>query len=203
MPADRSHAMDHVVVVPFENRSLDTMLGHLHGPEDGRTFEGVVGKHLSNPIPEWAEDGGERRLVPYSLATDMDSPNPDSGEAYQHTSAQLFGVLNEPMGYTPEQVPARNGLARGFGVFDRWFCAVSSQTLPNRSFWTAVTSSGFSLNHPAKNLAKGNTAETSFNRLDDHGETWKIRRRRAAADLGHGPGHSQRLKDHLVPGEHR
>ena len=45
-------------------------------------------------------------------------------------------------GFTPEQVPLLNGLARGFGVFDHWFCEVPSQTLPNRSFWTAATSSG-------------------------------------------------------------
>ncbi len=40
-------------------------------------------------------------------------------------------------GYTPEQVPVLNGLAKGFDVFDHWFCEVPSQTLMNRSFWTA------------------------------------------------------------------
>jgi phospholipase C len=29
---DRSHAMDHVVLVLFENRSFDNALGHLYGP---------------------------------------------------------------------------------------------------------------------------------------------------------------------------
>lgn len=29
---DRQKALDHVVVVTFENRSLDNMLGHLYGP---------------------------------------------------------------------------------------------------------------------------------------------------------------------------
>ena len=46
-------------------------------------------------------------------------------------------------GYTPEQVPVLNGVAKGFGVFDHWFCEVPSQTFMNRSFWTAGTSSGF------------------------------------------------------------
>ena len=36
------------------------------GPEDGKTFEGVIGKDLSNPIPEWAEHGAERKVVPYT-----------------------------------------------------------------------------------------------------------------------------------------
>ncbi len=47
--------MDHVVVVLFENRSLDNALDHLNGFEDGKTFEGVVGKDHSNTIPERAE----------------------------------------------------------------------------------------------------------------------------------------------------
>ncbi len=38
----RAQALDHVVVVLFENRSLDNMLGHLYGPGDGKTFEGGI-----------------------------------------------------------------------------------------------------------------------------------------------------------------
>jgi phospholipase C len=53
--------MDHMIVVLFENRSLDNVLGHLYGPDDDKTFEGVVGKDLSNPIPTWAEHGAARR----------------------------------------------------------------------------------------------------------------------------------------------
>ena len=77
-------------------------------------------------------------------------------------------------GFTPEQIPVLNGLARGFGVFDHWFCEVPSQTLPNRSFWTAATSSGFGVNAPVTNFVQENTAETIFNRLDEHGKTWKV-----------------------------
>ena len=35
---DEVNAMDHVIVVMFENRSLDNVLGHLYGPEDGKAF---------------------------------------------------------------------------------------------------------------------------------------------------------------------
>jgi hypothetical protein len=58
-PATRANALDHVVVVLFENRSLDNVLGHLYGPEDGKTFEGVIGKDLSNP----------RKVAPLSRRT--------------------------------------------------------------------------------------------------------------------------------------
>src|SRR5262245_5155769 len=96
MPAtDKSHALDHIVLVLFENRSLDNVLGHLYGPEDGKQFDGVIGKDLSNPIPAWAEHGADRKVVPYTVATDMDSPNPDSGEEYFHTNTQLFNTLDE------------------------------------------------------------------------------------------------------------
>jgi phospholipase C len=41
MPApNRSHALDNVVVVLFENRSLGNVLGHLYGPRDGKNFDG-------------------------------------------------------------------------------------------------------------------------------------------------------------------
>src|SRR5690348_1422441 len=91
MPAlDRSRALDHIVVVLFENRSLDNVLGHLYGPGDGKNFDGVIGKNLANPIPACAERGAERKVVPYTVATDMDSPNPDSGEEYFQAITQLI-----------------------------------------------------------------------------------------------------------------
>jgi phospholipase C len=90
-----ANALDHIVVVLFENRSFDNVLGHLYGPDDGKTFEGVIDKGLSNPIPEWAEHGRERKVVPYTVATDLDAPNPDSGEEWFHTNTQLFNVLDE------------------------------------------------------------------------------------------------------------
>jgi phospholipase C len=250
----KDNALDHVVVVVFENRSLDNLLGRLYGPEDGKTFEGVIGKDLSNPIPAWAEHGADRGVVPFTVATDMDSPNPDTGEEYPHTNTQLFNILDEHnrfrlgadiaapfnapepgqtptmdgyvtdyistltgelgrqptyqeysqvmTGFTPEQVPVLSDLARGFGVFDHWFCEVPSQTFPNRSFWTAATSSGFSVNEPVQNWLT-NTAETIFNRLEQHGKTWKVYvaepDRFSATGLIHYPRLKDRFETHFVP----
>lgn len=70
VPRHGSHRGDAI-----ENRSLDNVLGHLYGA--------------------WAEHGADRRVVPYTVATDMDSPNPDSGEEYYHTNTQLYGVLDD------------------------------------------------------------------------------------------------------------
>ena len=254
-PVDRDRALDHVVVVLFENRSLDNVLGHLYGPEDGKTFEGVVGKRLSNPIPEWAENGADRLVVPYTVATDMDSPNPDSGEEFFHTNTQLFNTIDdhnrckigdevaEPWnapppgatptmdgfvadyistftgeigrqptydeyahimtGYTPEQLPVLNGLARDFGVFDHWFCEVPSQTFMNRSFWTAATSSGAVVNTPVKKWFSQNDAETIFERLEQHGKTWKVYVMEpmplSFTGVIHFPRLKHRLATHFVP----
>src|SRR5262245_48956483 len=244
------HALDHVQVVLFENRSLDNRLGRLYGPGDGKTFEGVIGKELSNPIPDWAEHGAERKVVPYTVATDMDSPNPDSGEEWYHTNTQLFGVLNEHnrfklgegvtepwnapaagatptmdgfvadyistftsemgrqptydeyaqimTGFTPEQVPVLSGIAREFGVFDHWFSEVPSQTFMNRSFWTAATSSGLVVNSPMKKWFTKNDAETIFDRLEQHGKTWKIYVMEGMSVSFHGMIHYARLKDRLA-----
>jgi len=261
---DKAKALDHIVVVLFENRSLDNVLGHLYGPGEFKAFDGVIGKDLSNPIPAWAEHGADQMVVPYEVATDMDSPNPDSGEEYFHTNTQLYNTIddhnrfkigdavtapwNAPppdatptmdgfvtdyistftgevgrqptyyeyahimTGYTPEQLPVLNGIAREFGVFDHWFCEVPSQTFMNRSFWTAATSSGIVVNTPVKKWVTKNDAETIFERLEQHGKTWKVYRRHplppAEAPTGHplrtvrrvregrSRGHTSRLLPH-------
>ena len=168
---DRSHALDHIVVVLFENRSLDNVFGHLYGPGDGKSFDGVIGKNLSNPIPAWAEHGAERKVVPYTVATDMDSPNPDSGEEYQHTNTQLYNILNEKNRF---------------------------KVAGDRSFWTAATSSGLVVNSPAKKWFTGNDAETIFERLEAHGKTWKVYLSEPMQISFTGIIHYQRLKDRLA-----
>jgi phospholipase C len=109
MTTDRSHAMDHIIVVLFENRSLDNVLGRLYGPDDGKIFDGVIGKKLSNPIPAWAEHGADRKVVPYGASENLDTPNPDSGEEYFHTNTQLYNTLN-----------AHNRFKIGEGVSEPW-----------------------------------------------------------------------------------
>jgi hypothetical protein len=226
---DRSNALDHVVVIMFENRSLDNLLGRLYQPGEVKSFEGVIGRELSNPIPDWAEHGADRKTVPYAVAKSMDLPNPDSGEEYPHINTQVFGLIdpssnrsvsykkmvapfNVPanpnarptmdgfvadyistftseagkqapyeeyaqimIGYTPKHMPVVSALARGFAVFDHWFCEVPSQTFPNRSFFHAATSSGYVVNtSPPDSFPVHNTAETIFERLEAKGLTWRV-----------------------------
>ncbi len=246
--------MDHVVLVIFENRSFDSLLGHLYTPEENEAFEGVIGKSLKNPVPEWAlpiptsEEGDAPGFVYYEAAANLDTPNPDPGEEYQHTNTQLFNILdpgnrarpahkmpstNEPepgqvpgmdgfvtdyistyealrhdaptfdqyrqimQGHTPDQVPVLSALARGFAVFDHWFSEVPSQTFPNRSFWTAATSSGLVVNGPAKRYFFDNKAETIFDRLDEYGRTWKVYVLEPCPVSVTGAIHTPRLRRHF------
>ena len=250
MPPSRLNAMDHVVLVLFENRSFDNLLGRLYQPGQVEAFEGVVGKNLSNPVPDWAEHGVEGNAVPYGIATGMDSPDPDPGEEYQHTNTQLFNVLDQAnrfkdatemvppynappkgqkptmdgfvtdyisfltvelgrqpvydeycqimTGYTPEQVPVLSTLGQSFAVFDHWFSEVPSQTMANRSFWTAATSSGFIVNRPMTNFMRRNRAETIFDRLEQHGRTWKVYVLEPDPIAFTGIIHMERLRDRFA-----
>ena len=255
MPPARENALDHMVLVLFENRSFDNLLGRLYSPGEVESFEGVVDKDLSNPVPDWAVHGAEGGVVPYGISAGMDVPDPDPGEEYPHTNTQLFNILdvvnrckdatemvapyNAPpdgrqptmngfvtdyisfltvelgrqptyeeysqimTGYTPEQVPVISTLAKGFGVFDHWFSEVPSQTLANRSFWTAASSSGFVVNRPVTNFMRHHMAETIFDRLERCGRTWKVYVLEPGPLSFTGFIHMPRLRDrfatHFVP----
>lgn len=114
------NALDHVVVVMFENRSFDNLLGRLYEPGEVPSFEGVLGKQLCNPIPDWAP-GHERETVPYGIAGNMNVPCPDPGEELHHINTQLFGILDEanrgrlhPMGSFNMPAPGRPPSMDGF-----------------------------------------------------------------------------------------
>ena len=106
----KTAAIDHVVVLMFENRSFDNVLGRLYEPGEVASFEGVLGKELSNPIPPWAEHGAERKVVDYGVAENMNTPDPDPGEEYQHVNTQLFGIVD------PRRQPGGAGREDGRAV---------------------------------------------------------------------------------------
>ena len=91
---DRSSALDHVVVVMFENRSFDNLLGRLYQPGEVASFEGVAGNDLANPVPAEAADRSGGESVRYGVAATMNMPSPDPGEEYQHVNTQLFGIVD-------------------------------------------------------------------------------------------------------------
>jgi phospholipase C len=88
---------DHLVVVMFENRSFDNLLGWLYrqGNEPrGQKFDGLSQGSYSNTAP----DGTVVPAHIYFGATDyvMGQPSPDPGEFYPHVNTQLFDVVDPP-----------------------------------------------------------------------------------------------------------
>jgi phospholipase C len=98
---DRKNALDHIVVIMFENRSFDNVLGWLYGPGEVASFEGVAGKDLKNPIPEWVAHGAGCKFVPYGIAANMNTPQPDPGEEYPHINTDLFGIADPKNRFVP------------------------------------------------------------------------------------------------------
>ncbi len=95
---------DHVVVLMLENRSFDNLLGYMYPngvPADaplGKTFEGVIGKNLSNPVPPGTVNPPPNgaTTIPVMPLNDSNShsPYPDPGETYEHVNTQLFNYVN-------------------------------------------------------------------------------------------------------------
>lgn len=94
--SDPAKAFDHLVVVMFENRSFDNVLGWLYQNDEvpaGSSFAGLHQGSYSNAVP----GSGEKVAAHvYSGATDsvMASPIPDPGEAYPHVNTQIFETVD-------------------------------------------------------------------------------------------------------------
>jgi hypothetical protein len=98
----------YVVVLMLENRSFDNLLGNLYAPGElpsGTSFEGVIGKNLSNPIPAGVPAPDLATSVPVLNATDYHDPYPNPGEEYAHVNTQLYNVVSPPFN-VPDPLPA-------------------------------------------------------------------------------------------------
>jgi phospholipase C len=102
LPALKEPGFEHVVVLMFENRSFDHMLGWLYRDEDlapGQKFDGLHQGDYSNKAP----DGTVVPAHVYTGSTDdiMTQPDPDPGEFYSHVNTQLFDVIDPPSNAEP------------------------------------------------------------------------------------------------------
>lgn len=204
VPPDPLTRFSHLVVVMFENRSFDNLLGYLYRegapvawpiglplPKElppGQSFEGLYGKSHYNLDGKRAVYAHPHAFAPSSTTvSDWSHPDPDPGEGYDHTATELAGgamsgfvedyrskhpglpddKVDAIMGsYAPAHLPVLSGLAENFLVFDRWHCAVPSETYCNRSFFHASTSNGNVENGPVDKW-KDNKHTTIFDRLQD------------------------------------
>lgn len=86
---------DHLVVLMFENRSFDNLLGYLYPP--GSAFNGLYTGTYENPVPtSFIKDGHTSVAARPSPGTDADfqNPNPDPGEGYPQINTQLYSIID-------------------------------------------------------------------------------------------------------------
>jgi phospholipase C len=168
----------------------------------GDTFNGVYGKPLTNPtctgtpVPVGKEsdptqpnpDPGEPyeqvycQLYGVKAVPPLDKvpPNPPQPPAMNgfvcNYSQQPYDPKPEIIMkcLTPDVVPVLSHLAYSYGVCDNWFSSIPSQTLCNRSFLHAGTSSGYVDNGGSDGVLFVNDTPTIFNLLADARRSWKI-----------------------------
>ncbi len=103
----------HVVVMMFENRSFDSMLGYLYKDNNnksplGHPFEGLTGSE-SNPDSQ----GNEINVFPIEKEDPYAyfMPKKDPGEGFTNTNFQLFGAGQPPY---PKGIDNNQGFVRDF-----------------------------------------------------------------------------------------
>ena len=167
-------------------------------------FEGVYGKNLSNPradgtsvpvgkgtdptapFPDPGEPfqdvyaqiyGQKTTLSANAVRTEPPRPCNMQGFLYNYTlknpdnPARADIIMNC---FTPRVAPVISSLAHNYGLCDHWFASIPSQTLCNRSFMQAGTSSGYVNNEGGDGLLFTNGTPTIFNLLSDAGKSWKV-----------------------------
>jgi len=140
----------------------------------GELIPNPVDFTLPNPDPgEGFKDTNHQLFSKYNVAQQYAPPAINMGFVQNYQNAMLYGAFSfgdDPTNprdimkcYTPEQTPVLSELAKSFAVCDHYHCSVPSQTIPNRDFVHAATSTGHVNNNPVAQC----DAKTIFNQIQD------------------------------------
>jgi phospholipase C len=189
--------IDHVILLMFENRSFDNMLGAFYKFNASVPNRGGVPPGFSNPygatsVAAWqAPAGSSAQTIPY----------PDPNEDYVNMQAQIgngsmqgyvadyatvkgANPIDIMQYYVAANVPVTYALAMAYAASDRYFASGPVQSWPNRLFSLCGTP-GY---NPSKKLAYLNNSDypgypfingqlnymSIFEQLDNAGASWKI-----------------------------
>lgn len=142
-----------VVLLMFENRSFDHMLGHLSLENINAAVDGLKQPmsqydNLYNgsayPLFRIEADSLLQNDVPheYPFVNTQLAKSPVTGrytmrgfvEAYANFTGEEPNIMADPIGYFPSPlVPITSFLAQNFCTCDRWFSALPTSTQPNRT----------------------------------------------------------------------
>ncbi len=159
-------------------------------------FEGLYGKQLGNPKPDSTPvpvgkgnvltdpnpDPGEpyedvycqiygQKSAPVPIPSPPGLPCNMQGFVYNYAAQKDVIAQKIDPGiimncFTPASLPVLSSLAYYYGVCDRWFSSIPSQTLCNRSFVHAGTSSGYVNNGGSNGILFTNDTPTIFDLLE-------------------------------------
>lgn len=138
----------------------------------GKTIPNPVDFTLPKPDPgEGYKDTNYQLFGDYNVPLQYPPPPLNMGFVDNYKNAMLYGTFSfgdapsDPRSimkcYTPAQTPVLSKLARSFAVCDQYHCSVPSQTIPNRDFVHAATSTGHVNNNPVSQC----DAVTVFNQV--------------------------------------
>ena len=187
--------IEHIILLMFENRSFDNVLGGFYPGSKNRG--GVPATGWSNPyqgnnVAAWqAPAGGAAQTIPY----------PDPNELFVNMQNQIDGGSmmgfvadyatvpgaipgNIMQYYVAENVPVTYALAMAYAASDTYFASGPVQTWPNRLFSLCGTP-GYNLQnnqsylnnteYPFYPIIFGQLSYTSiFEQLDNANSSWKI-----------------------------
>ncbi|MVM35465.1 hypothetical protein GO755_35920 [Spirosoma sp. HMF4905] len=178
-----------IILLMFENRSFDHMLGHL-------SYEGLQpnADGLREPLQQYENIYQGGSYIPFSIPSDTqlssDIPHEFNQVATQLARSSVNGKLTmsgfveayadftqenpnvqaEPMGFFKStQVPITSFLARQYCVCDRWFSSLPTSTQPNRTMAfcgeSAIYKTGLQVIPATGNL---------FDWLNQAGISWRV-----------------------------
>jgi phospholipase C len=167
--------IDHLVVLMQENRSFDSYFGQLDPKVQSKTGNPDPLNKSGPPILPF-ENPLMCETADLAHGWDAVQQEIDGGKMDGFTAANVDAT--DPSGkramanYGPNDLPFYYGVARTFGIADRYFSSVPGPTYPNRYYLIAGTSFGHTANEFPTN--GGWTQKTVFEELDAAHISWKI-----------------------------
>ena len=190
--------IEHVILLMFENRSFDNMLGAFYPPTTNPDGGGVPSP-WTNPavtgpaVSAWnAPAGSAAQNLPFpdpqesfvNMSAQIDTTPPMQGFVTDYATVENATPANIMQYFVADNVPVTHALASVYAVSDRYFASGPVQTWPNRLFslcgtpcYDTTTQTAYVNNpeYPHYPLMIGQLDQLSiFEQLDNAGQSWKI-----------------------------
>ncbi len=177
-----------IIVLMFENRSFDHLMGYLGLPPWNKDVEGLQKIpgftnefngyqypifHLGNPDQKLPDDPPhERENIATQIDPDGDYSYSMKGFVRSYASVRQINPNDQPivMGYyTADDVRATQFFASNYGICDQWFTPIPTGTQPNR----LMAMSGYTMNDRNQSVILPKQ-DLVYDWLDRKGISWRV-----------------------------